>query len=74
MEVGFRLVDAFTETPFKGNRLCVVPEIPEGLSDDQMRMLALETNFSAPADPTTRCLEGWIMGLDAASLRSPRLA
>ena len=28
----------------------------------------------APADPTIRCLEGWIMGLDAASLRSPRLA
>ena len=46
VEVSFRLVDAFTETPFKGNRLCVVPEIPEGLSDDQMRMLALETNFS----------------------------
>jgi trans-2,3-dihydro-3-hydroxyanthranilate isomerase len=46
VEVGFRLVDAFTETPFRGNRLCVVPEIPEGLSDDQMRMLALETNFS----------------------------
>ena len=46
MEVGFRLVDAFTETPFQGNRLCVVPETPEGLSDDQMRMLALETNFS----------------------------
>src|SRR5688500_6474677 len=37
VEVGFRLVDAFTETPFKGNRLCVVPVIPEGLSDDQMR-------------------------------------
>jgi hypothetical protein len=28
----------------------------------------------APADPTTRCLEGWIVGLDAASLRSPKLA
>ena len=46
MEVGFRLVDAFTEVPFQGNRLCVVPETPDGFSTDQMKMLALETNFS----------------------------
>jgi trans-2,3-dihydro-3-hydroxyanthranilate isomerase len=46
MEVGFRLVDAFTETPFLGNRLCVVPETPIGFSTEQMKMLALETNFS----------------------------
>jgi trans-2,3-dihydro-3-hydroxyanthranilate isomerase len=46
MEVGFRLVDAFTDVPFQGNRLCVVPETPPGLSAEQMRMLALETNFS----------------------------
>jgi trans-2,3-dihydro-3-hydroxyanthranilate isomerase len=46
MDVGFRLVDAFTETPFEGNRLCVVPETPEGFSTEQMQMLALETNFS----------------------------
>lgn len=46
MEVGFRLVDAFTETPFEGNRLCVVPETPEGFTTEQMAMLALETNFS----------------------------
>jgi trans-2,3-dihydro-3-hydroxyanthranilate isomerase len=46
MEVGFRLVDAFTETPFQGNRLCVVPETPDGFSTEQMKMLALETNFS----------------------------
>jgi trans-2,3-dihydro-3-hydroxyanthranilate isomerase len=46
MQVGFRLVDAFTETPFLGNRLCVVPETPPDLSTQQMRMLALETNFS----------------------------
>ena len=46
MDVSFRLVDAFTETPFRGNRLCVVPETPEGLSTEQMKMLALETNFS----------------------------
>ncbi len=46
MDVSFRLVDAFTETPFQGNRLCVVPETPEGFSTEQMKMLALETNFS----------------------------
>lgn len=46
MEVGFRLVDAFTEIPFQGNRLCVVPETPDGFSTEQMKMLALETNFS----------------------------
>ncbi len=46
MDVGFRLVDVFTETPFLGNRLCVVPEVPVGLSTEHMRMLALETNFS----------------------------
>jgi trans-2,3-dihydro-3-hydroxyanthranilate isomerase len=46
MEVAFRLVDAFTETPFQGNRLCVVLETPDGFSTEQMKMLALETNFS----------------------------
>jgi trans-2,3-dihydro-3-hydroxyanthranilate isomerase len=46
MDVGFRLVDAFTEMPFQGNRLCVVPETPDGFSTEQMQMLALEINFS----------------------------
>ena len=46
MDVSFRLVDAFTETPFQGNRLCVVPDTPHGFSTEQMKMLALETNFS----------------------------
>jgi trans-2,3-dihydro-3-hydroxyanthranilate isomerase len=46
MEIGFRLVDAFTEVPFQGNRLCVVPETPADLSEEQMHTLALETNFS----------------------------
>jgi trans-2,3-dihydro-3-hydroxyanthranilate isomerase len=46
MDVAFRLVDAFTETPFQGNRLCVVPETPDGFSTERMKMLALETNFS----------------------------
>jgi trans-2,3-dihydro-3-hydroxyanthranilate isomerase len=46
MEVAFRLVDAFTEVPFQGNRLCVVPETPPNLSAEEMHTLALETNFS----------------------------
>lgn len=46
MDVGFRLVDAFTETPFEGNQLCVVPETPDGLTTERMAMLALEINFS----------------------------
>lgn len=46
MYVGFRLVDAFTETPFQGNRLCVVPETPDDFTTEQMAMLALEINFS----------------------------
>lgn len=55
MDVAFRLVDVFTETPFLGNRLCVVPESPAGLSTEQMHMLALETNFSE----TTFVTESW---------------
>jgi trans-2,3-dihydro-3-hydroxyanthranilate isomerase len=46
MDVSFRRGDAVTEIPFQGNRLCVVPETPHGFSTEQMKMLALETNFS----------------------------
>lgn len=42
----FRLVDVFTEVPFAGNQLCVVPETPEGLTGEQMQMLAREIGFS----------------------------
>ena len=31
MQVGFRLVDVFTETPFAGNQLCVVTDLPADL-------------------------------------------
>ena len=61
MEVGFRLVDAFTETPFQGNRLCVVPETPDGFSTEQMRMLALETNFSETTFVTEARPDGYRM-------------
>jgi trans-2,3-dihydro-3-hydroxyanthranilate isomerase len=46
MEVAFRLVDVFTETPFTGNQLCVVPEPPSELDDVTMQVLALEIGFS----------------------------
>jgi trans-2,3-dihydro-3-hydroxyanthranilate isomerase len=46
MRVAFRLVDVFTEHPFAGNQLCVVPEPPEGLTDEQMQALAREIGFS----------------------------
>jgi trans-2,3-dihydro-3-hydroxyanthranilate isomerase len=46
MRVSFRLVDVFTETPFAGNQLCVVPEVPRGLSDEQMLTITREINFS----------------------------
>ena len=61
MDVGFRLVDAFTETPFQGNRLCVVPETPDGFSTEQMKMLALETNFSETTFVTESRPDGYRM-------------
>ena len=46
MEVPFRLVDVFTEVPFAGNQLCVVPDPPAGLDTPTMAMLAREIGFS----------------------------
>jgi trans-2,3-dihydro-3-hydroxyanthranilate isomerase len=61
MEIGFRLVDAFTETAFQGNRLCVVPETPDGFPTEQMQMLALETNFSETTFVTESRPDGYRM-------------
>ena len=61
MNVSFRLADAFTEIPFQGNRLCVVPETPEGFSTEQMQMLALETNFSETTFVTESRPDGYRM-------------
>jgi trans-2,3-dihydro-3-hydroxyanthranilate isomerase len=61
MEVGFRLVDAFTEVPFQGNRLCVVPEAPPDLSGEQMHTLALEMNFSETTFVTGSSPAGYSM-------------
>ncbi len=46
MELPFRLVDVFTEIPFAGNQLCVVPHVPPGLGADTMQALAREIGFS----------------------------
>ncbi len=46
MRVPFRLLDVFAETPFAGNQLCVVPDVPEGLGADTMLTLAREIGFS----------------------------
>ena len=46
MRVSFRLVDVFAEVRFAGNQLCVVPDPPPGLSDEQMLTITREINFS----------------------------
>src|SRR2546423_6954989 len=46
MDVPFRLVDVFTERPFAGNQLCVVPETPPGMTGEQMHTVAQEIGFS----------------------------
>jgi trans-2,3-dihydro-3-hydroxyanthranilate isomerase len=45
VDVGFRIVDVFTERPFAGNQLCVVPE-PGDLDGATMQTLAREIGFS----------------------------
>src|SRR5512132_1130990 len=46
MRVGFSLVDVFTDVPFAGNQLCVVPEPPNDLDGVTMQILAREIGFS----------------------------
>src|ERR1051325_1875753 len=46
MELSFRLVDVFTERPFAGNQLCVVPETPPELDAATMQAVAQEIGFS----------------------------
>jgi trans-2,3-dihydro-3-hydroxyanthranilate isomerase len=56
MPVAFQQVDVFTDRPFAGNPLCVVPEAT-GLSSEQMQAIAREMNLSEttfvfpPTDP-----------------------
>src|SRR5215212_3125355 len=46
MRVPFRLVDVFAESPFGGNQLCVVPEVPAGVDGDLMLAITREIGFS----------------------------
>jgi len=46
MRVGFTLVDVFTDVPFAGNQLCVVPDPPDDLHSATMQVLAREIGFS----------------------------
>jgi trans-2,3-dihydro-3-hydroxyanthranilate isomerase len=56
MHITFEQVDVFTERPFAGNPLCVVPD-GTGLSTEQMQAIAREMNLSEttfvlpPTDP-----------------------
>lgn len=61
MEVSFRLVDVFTEVPFAGNQLCVVPDTPEGLDSDAMQTLAQEIGFSETTFVTESRGDGYRM-------------
>jgi trans-2,3-dihydro-3-hydroxyanthranilate isomerase len=46
MRLGFTLVVVFTDVPFAGNQLCVVPEPPDDLDSATMQVLAREIGFS----------------------------
>ncbi len=56
MDVAFEQVDVFTDRPFAGNPLCVVPD-GRGLTSEQMQAIAKEMNLSEttfvlpPTDP-----------------------
>jgi trans-2,3-dihydro-3-hydroxyanthranilate isomerase len=56
MQIAFEQVDVFTDRPFAGNALCVVPDAA-GLTGDQMQAIAREMNLSEttfvlpPTDP-----------------------
>lgn len=59
MDVPFRLLDVFTDRPFAGNQLCVVPQTPPGLGADQMQTLAREIGFSETTFVTARRPNGY---------------
>jgi trans-2,3-dihydro-3-hydroxyanthranilate isomerase len=61
MRVPFRLVDVFTDVPFSGNQLCVVPETPEGLDDHEMLLLTREIDFSETTFVTAISGGGYIV-------------
>ena len=68
MEVGFRLVDVFTETPFRATGSASSRARPRASPTEQMRMLALETNFSETTFVTESRADGYGCG---SSRRTP---
>ncbi|CAM1501218.1 Fc.00g103800.m01.CDS01 [Cosmosporella sp. VM-42] len=46
MSVKFTIVDIFSTTPYKGNPLAVVEDLPGNLSDTQMKLIARQFNLS----------------------------
>lgn len=55
--VGYEIVDVFTDRPFCGNQLAVVPDA-EGLSTGQCQALAREFGYSETAFPSSRVRDG----------------
>jgi trans-2,3-dihydro-3-hydroxyanthranilate isomerase len=61
MDVRFRLVDVFTEVPFAGNQLCVVPVTPDDLDTTSMQTLAREIGFSETTFVSSADMAGYRM-------------
>jgi trans-2,3-dihydro-3-hydroxyanthranilate isomerase len=59
MDVPFLLLDVFTDRPFAGNQLCVVPDTPPGLGSEDMQTLAREIAFSETTFVTARRPDGY---------------
>lgn len=53
------MMDVFTEVPFAGNQLCVVPETPDRLTTEQMQTLAREIAFSETTFVTETNADGY---------------
>jgi len=71
MEVGFRLADVFTERPFAGNQLCVVPEPPPDLTSEQMQAIAREIGFSETTFVTHVAVERYEMRIFTPAAEIP---
>jgi trans-2,3-dihydro-3-hydroxyanthranilate isomerase len=54
----YEIVDVFTDRPFAGNQLAVIHGT-EGLSDEQLRALACEFNYSESAFPSQVTADGY---------------
>jgi trans-2,3-dihydro-3-hydroxyanthranilate isomerase len=61
VRVAFHLVDVFTEVPFAGNQLCVVPDTPQELTAEQMQTLAREIGFSETTFVTETAVDTYRM-------------